>query len=46
MKLNDALVKVDQNLEAVIRKVQKQGFDLDPKFECKVFHPDGDSKSD
>ncbi len=36
MKLNDALTKIDSNLEATIRKVEKQIKDLDPEAALKI----------
>jgi hypothetical protein len=36
MKLNDALGKVDSGLEALLRKIEKQGTDLNPDMELKI----------
>ena len=44
MKLNDALARVDANLEAVTRKIEKQGLELDPSFEFQALTRDGNSK--
>jgi len=44
MKLNDALVKVDNGLEALLRKIEKQGYDLNPDMDLKVETVDGKSK--
>ena len=43
MKLNDALAKVDTNLEGVIRKIEKQGLELDSSFEFQAVTRDGNS---
>lgn len=44
MKLNDALVKVDNGLEALLRKIEKQGTDLNADMDFKVETVEGKSK--
>lgn len=46
MKLNDALGKVDVGLEALLRKIEKQGKDLNPETELKIETADGKMDSD
>jgi hypothetical protein len=46
MKLNDALGKVDMGLEATLRKVEKQAFDLNPDIELKVENENGEYTRD
>lgn len=41
MKLNDALGKVDVGLEALLRKIEKQGKDLNADIELKIETADG-----
>lgn len=46
MKLNDALGKVDIGLEALLRKIEKQGKDLNPETEMKIETADGKMDAD
>ena len=44
MELNDSLGKLDSQMEAAIRKIEKQALDIDKSVQLKIERVDGSSK--